>query len=160
MLLSRAPPPLLGPPLAFYPPQTPAVAREVGGERTLAGFGPVGSGQPVLQIRLQTNNISLAKVIFDGEVQIKVRKTDFVVRETGGEFAWHAITIETYTQLIVPAGGGGGDDSATQELAQLITPQMFWSPPHPQSVAHTVFMFSGRIGPNEQFFSTVKVGLV
>lgn len=116
----------------------------------------------MLQIRLQTNNISLAKVIFDGEVQIKVRKTDFVVRETGGGFACRAITIETYTQLIVPSGGGGGDDSATQELAQLITPQMFRSPspPRPQSVAHTVFMFSGRIGPNEQFFSTVKVGLV
>lgn len=121
----------MGPPLAFYPPLTPAVAREVGGKESLAGVGPVGSGQPVLQIRLQTNNISLAKVVFDGEVQIKVRKTDFVVRETGGEFACRAITIETYTQLIVPAGGGGADDSATQELAQLITPQMFRSPPPP-----------------------------
>lgn len=161
MLLSRAPPPpYRAHPSRFTLLKHPRLHREVGGERTLAGFGPVGSGQPVLQIHLQTNNISLAKVIFDGEVQIKVRKTDFVVRETGGEFACRAITIETYTQLIVPAGGGGGDDSATQELAQLITPQMFRSPPHPQSVAHTVFMFSGRIGPNEQFFSTVKVGLV
>lgn len=139
---SSPPPPSLGPPLAFYPPQTPAVAREVGGgERTLAGFGPVGSGQPVLQIRLQTNNISLAKVIFDGEVQIKVRKTDFVVRETGGEFACRALTIETYTQLIVPVGGGGGDDSATQELAQLITPQMFRSPPPPIGGSHRIYVF-------------------
>lgn len=132
MLLSRAPPPYWAHPSRFTLPKHPrCVHGRSGGGRTLAGFGPVGSGQPVLQIRLQTNNISLAKVIFDGEVQIKVRKTDFVVRETGGGFACRAITIETYTQLIVPSGGGGGDDSATQELAQLITPQMFRSPSPP-----------------------------
>lgn len=53
----------------------------------------------------------------------------------------------------------GGGDSATKTLAQLITLQMFRRA-LPQPVAWTVFMFSGRICPNEQFCSSVKVGLV
>lgn len=76
-------------------------------ERTLAGVGSVSSGQPALQICLHTNNISLAKVRLDGELQIKVRKTDCGEGERGGKFACQAITIESYPQLIVLLGMEG-----------------------------------------------------
>lgn len=45
-------------------------------ERTLAGVEPINSGRLPIQIHLQTNNISLAKVRFDEEAQIKVTERE------------------------------------------------------------------------------------